>query len=115
LEITYSDAKTDDILDTTSESSSLTEIKFISENYMNTDGFWSGASAIFTIIMVIIVLISGVQTYYQQQRGKLKVDQQMDSMAALVNMIATFIDNFASILFWLMVGLTGWWFVFYKL
>jgi len=111
LEITYSDRKTDDIL-----SDQATEnIQFMSENFMNTTSFWSGAMTGFIVLLVAVILISLFKAYIVSKKGKLNVDRGAENVDFIASVITIFIDLFSTVFFWLMVGFTGWWFVFYKL
>lgn len=88
---------------------------FMSENYMNTDSFWAGALPGFYVLLIIVILISLVKAYFVSQNSKLSVDRGAESIDFITTSITIFIDLFSSVFFWLMVGFTGWWFVFYKL
>jgi hypothetical protein len=73
LEIEYEEKKTQDILSDVA-SAKLAEVSFVSENYMETAGFWSLCSTLFTVLMIVLFLIIFLKICIMAKSDRLDVD-----------------------------------------
>lgn len=94
---------------------STDSIKFISEYGMDTTKFWGIAEGLF-IGMNIIVLICWLVRLYVWT----KINPQKDSPTTytrwvILTSIRLLITTWGFLMFWYLFGLTGYWFIFYKL
>lgn len=113
LEIDYEEKKTEEVLN--SDSGKLADISFVSENFMDTTGFWSFASVFFWILMILMGLIAIVNLIIRAQAERLEVDAVANTASMIINSLFTTVELFANLFFWYLFAMTAWWFVFFKL
>lgn len=99
-------------VDTTDSTDS---VKFISEYGMDTSKFWKIAEGIFIGINILIFIAWIVRLYVWT-----KINPQKDSPTTytrwiILTSIRLLITTWGFLMFWYLFGLTGYWFIFYKL
>ena len=112
VEISYTEKKKDDIL--ASDSGRNMAVKFVSEYFMDTSGFWSLARAVFIILLVVLIFTVLVMICVYLKADRLEVDQAASMSNSIIKSFTIAVDMFSTIFFWYTFFATGWWFVFFK-
>jgi|APCry1669189241_1035207.scaffolds.fasta_scaffold18150_1 hypothetical protein len=82
---------------------------------MNTDGFWKGTTAAFIAFMVIMGVIVLIISCMLTNRPVLQTEYQARLQYMVIKIFITALDIYSTIFFWFLFGITGFWFVFFKL
>lgn len=90
-------------------------MRFVSEYYMDTQGFFSFSNAFFITFIVIMVLIVLIRIGINYNQSRLSVDPTAKMQYTFVQSITLTMDIYSTIFFWFMFAMCGWWFIFYKL
>lgn len=97
------------------ETNSLAQVSFYSDYFMNTAGFWRGATAAFIAFMIIMVVIILSIACTLIDRPTLNEEYTARLQYLVIKVCIIALDIYSTIFFWFLFALTGYWFIFFKL